>query len=156
MRRLHDLDAKDREILALLEKDGRRSNSDIARLTNLSPPTVAERIARLQDIGVIKGFGVRIDPTKIGLHVSAIIEFQPRLSHDEKLIKTIANDPAVRSCYRVTGSSLLTLIVKVPSSSALQDLLERLLRHGETKTSVILVTDVEDRPLFADSLPPGP
>ena len=47
MRRVHDLDAKDREILALLEADGRRSNSDIARLTSLSAPTVAERMARL-------------------------------------------------------------------------------------------------------------
>ena len=110
----------------------------------------------MRDIGVIKSFSVRIDSAKVGLPISAIIEFQPRLSHDEKVIKTIAGDPAVRSCYRVTGSSLLTLIVRVPSSAALQNLLDRLIRHGETKTSVILVTDVEDRPLFADCLPTAP
>ena len=75
MRRVHDLDAKDREILALLELDGRRSTSEIARLTSLSAPTVAERIARLRDIGVIQGFTVRINPVKVGLAISAIIEF---------------------------------------------------------------------------------
>ena len=62
MRRVHDLDAKDREILALLEADGRRSSSEIARLTSLSAPTVAERIARLRDIGVIRGLLGRHQP----------------------------------------------------------------------------------------------
>ena len=53
----------------------------------------------------------------------------------------------------MTGSSFLVLLVRVPSSAALQDMLAQFIRHGETRTSLILVTDVEDRPLFADSLP---
>ena len=108
-----DIDATAREIrLALLEADGRKSTSEIARLTNLSAPTVAERIARMRDIGVIKGFTVRIDAAKVGLPVAAIVEFQPRASYDTEALNSI-------------------------------------IRHGETRTSVILVTDVEDRPLFA-------
>ena len=155
-RRVHDLDAKDHQILALLEVDGRRSNSDIARLTNLSAPTVAERIARLRDIGVIKGFTVKIDPVKIGLPVSAVIEFQPRSNQDQAAIRAVVNHPAVRTCYRVTGSSLLVLIVRVASSGALQDALDQIMPFGETKTSVILLVDVEDRPIFADTLPQAP
>ena len=62
MRRLHDLDAKDREILALLELDGRRANSEIARLTSLSAPTVAERIARLRDYRVTKAIRDTLAP----------------------------------------------------------------------------------------------
>ena len=154
MRRIHDLDEKDRQILALLEVDGRRSNSDIARLTHLSAPTVAERIARLKDIGVIKGFAVKIDAAKVGLPVSAVVEFQPRSNQDQAGINAVINNPAVRTCYRVTGSSLLTLVVRVSSSAALQDLLEQIMPLGETKTSVILLIDIEDRPLFADALPP--
>jgi Lrp/AsnC family leucine-responsive transcriptional regulator len=153
MRRVHDLDEKDRQILALLEADGRRSNSDIARLTHLSAPTVAERIARMRDIGVIKGFSVKIDPVRVGLPVSAVIEFQPRSNQDQAAINAVINNPAVRSCYRVTGSSLLVLIVRVPSSGGLQDLLDQIMPFGETKTSVILLIDIEDRPLFADALP---
>ena len=156
MRRIHDLDEKDRQILALLEADGRRSNSDIARLTNLSAPTVAERTARLRDIGVIQGFTVKIDAAKVGLPVSAVIEFQPRSNQDRAAINAVINNPAVRTCYRVTGSSLLVLTVRVASSGALQDLLDQIMPFGETKTSVILLVDVEDRPLFADELPPLP
>ena len=151
--RRDDLDSKDRQILALLEADGRRPTSEIARLTHLSAPTVAERIARLRDIGVIKGFGVKIDPAKVGLPVSAIVEFQPRSSSDNDAINAIIRHPAVRTCYRVTGSCFLTMLVRVPSSAALQDVLAQFIRYGETKTSLILVTDTEDRPLFADSLP---
>jgi Lrp/AsnC family transcriptional regulator, leucine-responsive regulatory protein len=153
MRRVYEMDARDRQILALLEADGRRSNTDIARLTNLSAPTVAERIARLRDVGVIKGFTVKIDAAKVGLPISAVIEFQPRSSYDQEAISAIVAHPAVRTCYRVTGSSLLVLIVRVPSSGALQDLLDHFIRLGETKTSVILLVDIEDRPIFADALP---
>ena len=104
--RRDDLDAKDRQILALLEADGRKSTSEIARLTNLSAPTVAERIARMRDIGVIKGFTVRIDAAKVGLPVAAIVEFQPRASYDTEALNSIIRHPAVRTCYRVTGSTL--------------------------------------------------
>ena len=151
MRRTHDLDVKDRQILALLEEDARRSNSDIARLTSLSAPTVAERIARLRDIGVITGFSARIDPAKIGLPVSAVIEFKPNTMSDDEAVAVVAKLAEVRDCYRVTGSALLIIIVRLPSNEALRSLLATLYKHGETKTSVILRTEWEQRPLFAAS-----
>ena len=156
MRRLHDLDAKDREILALLELDGRRPNSDIARLTNLSAPTVAERIARLRDIGVIRGFTVDVDEARVGLPISAIVEFQPRSNDDSFAVNAVTSHPAVRSCYTVTGPSLLVLIVRVPDNLALKNLLQEFNRYGDTKTSVILATFFEDKPLFAKPSEPLP
>lgn len=150
MRRVHDLDAKDREILALLEADGRRSSSEIARLTSLSAPTVAERIARLRDIGVIEGFSVRINPAKVGLPISAIIEFQPRANNDFEAISTVCRHPAVHACYRVTGPSLLVLMVRLADNMALTAMLQEFSQFGETKTAVILSTDLADRPIFAD------
>ena len=152
MRRLHDLDAKDREILALLEVDGRRANSEIARLTNLSAPTVAERIARLRDIGVIKGFTVDIDPARVGLPISAIIEFQPRSNDDERAVTAINSHPAVQCCYRVTGPSLLVLIVRVADNAALTRLLAEFTHFGDTKTAVILSTELGKRYFFADAV----
>ena len=150
MRRLHDLDAKDREILALLETDGRRANSEIARLTGLSAPTVAERIARLRDIGVIRGFTVDIDPARIGLPISAIVEFQPRSNDDERAVAAVNNHPAVQCCYRVTGPSLLVLIVRVADNLALTRLLAEFTHFGDTKTAVILSVESENCYYFAD------
>ena len=153
MRRTHDMDAKDRQILALLEEDARRSNSDIARLTGLSAPTVAERIARLKDIGVIRGFAVRIDSAKAGLPVNAIIEFRPHTMTDDEAVAMIAKLPEVRDCYRVTGTALLIMVVRLASNDALRALLAILYKHGETKTSVVLRTECEQKPLFASAEP---
>ena len=150
MRRTHDLDAKDREILALLEKDARRSNSEIARITSLSAPTVAERIARLRDIGVIRSFTARIDPARVGLPVSAIIEFRPHTMLDNEAALFVRRFPQIRDCYRVTGSALLVLITRVPDNDGLRMLLGDLYKHGETRTSVILSTEFEHRPVFSD------
>ena len=150
MRRTHDLDAKDREILALLEKDARRSNSEIARITSLSAPTVAERIARLRDIGVIRGFTARIDPARVGLPVSAIIEFRPHTMLDNEAALFVRRFPQIRDCYRVTGSALLVLVTRVPDNDGLRMLLGELYKHGETRTSVILSTEFEHRAVFSD------
>ena len=155
MRRLHDLDSKDREILTLLEAEGRRANSEIARLTGLSPPTVAERIGRLRDIGVIRGFTIDIDPARIGLPLAAIIEFQPRSNDDSAAIAAISRNPAVRGCYRVTGPSLLMLMVRVADHAALKALLDEFTRYGDTKTAVILSAETENRPFFGDPKSPA-
>ena len=151
MRRTHDLDSKDRQILALLESDARRSNSEIARLTALSAPTVAERIARLRDIGVIRGFSARIDPTRIGLPVSAIIEFRPQTMSDNEAVQFITRFPQIRDCYRVTGTALLVMFVRVADNDGLKALLADLYKHGETRTSVILSTEFEHRPFFTST-----
>ena len=149
MRRTHDLDAKDRQILGLLESDARRSNSDIARITNLSAPTVAERIARLRDIGVIKGFTTRIDAAKVGLPVSAIIEFRPHTMTDMEAIDFVTRFTQIRDCYRVTGNALLVLHVRVADNDGLKALLADLYKQGETRTSVVLHTEVDRRPIFS-------
>ena len=149
MRRTHDLDAKDREILALLEQDARTSNSEIARQTSLSAPTVAERIGRLRDIGVIRGFTTRVDPQRVGLPVSAIIEFRPHTMSDNEAAQFVTRFSAIRDCYRVTGTALLVLVIRVSDNEGLRALLADLYKHGETRTSVILNTEFEQRPIFA-------
>lgn len=149
MRRTHDLDAKDRQILALLEADARRANSDIARLTNLSAPTVAERIARLRDIGVIKGFTVQIDAARVGLPILAVIQFRPTKLNDDEAAELVSKLPEVRDCFRVTGDALLILIVRVADNECLRAFLADLYKHGDTRTSVVLNTEFEQRPIFA-------
>lgn len=148
MRRTGDLDAKDREILALLEADARRSISDIGRLTGLSAPTVTERIARLKDIGVIRRFTTQIDYAKVGLPTGAIIEFKPHVNSDPRAYEFAVSREEVRDAYLVTGSALMVLIVRLADNQLLNDLLVELTRFGETKTSVILNTIDDWRPVF--------
>jgi Lrp/AsnC family leucine-responsive transcriptional regulator len=149
MRRTGDLDAKDREILALLEADARRSVSEIGRITGLSAPTVTERIARLRDIGVIRRFATQINYAKVGLSTGAIIEFKPHMNKDAKAFQFACGREEVRDVYLVTGEALMILIVRVADNVVLSELLHELTQYGETKTSVILDTIDEWRPLFA-------
>jgi Lrp/AsnC family transcriptional regulator, leucine-responsive regulatory protein len=149
MRRTGDLDSKDREILALLEADARRSVSEIGRLTCLSAPTVTERIARLKDTGVIRRFATQIDYAKVGLTTGAIIEFKPHMNKDAKAYEFAVNREEVRDIYVVTGSAMMVLIVRLADNVLLDELLRELTQFGETKTSVILNTIEEWRPIFA-------
>ena len=149
MRRTGDLDSKDREILALLEADARRSVSDIGRLTGLSAPTVTERISRLKDIGVIRRFATQIDYAKAGLPTGAIIEFKPHMNSDAKAYEFAVSRPEVRDIYVVTGAAMMVLVVRLADNVLLDELLRELTKYGETKTSVILNTIDEWRPVFA-------
>ena len=153
MRRTGDLDAKDREILALLEADARRSVSDIGRLTGLAAPTVTERIARLKDIGVIRRFATQIDYGKAGLPTGAIIEFKPHMNSDAKAYAFAVSRPEVRDLYVVTGAAMMVLVVRLADNELLNELLRELTQYGETKTSVILNTVDEWRPVFARESP---
>ena len=150
MRKEYELDRYDKEILALLEEDARRTNSDIARLVGLSPATVGERIARLRDVGVIQRFSIKIDPARLGYSVAAIVEFEPNSRYDDNSVRAVAEHPAVRSCYKVTGKALLILLVRVRDSTELNSALLEFNRFGQTHTSVILSSELEDRPWFTD------
>ena len=67
-----------------------------------------------------------------------------------KAISTVCRHPAVHACYRVTGPSLLVLMVRLADNMALTAMLQEFSQFGETKTAVILSTDLADRPIFAD------
>ena len=149
MRRTGDLDAKDREILALLEADARRSVSEIGRLTGLSAPTVTERIARLQ--------GHRRHPPL--RHPDRLREGRAadgrdhriQAAHEQATPRPTTSSAAATRCatsISSPASALMILIVRVADNVLLNDLLRDLTQYGETKTSVILNTIDEWRPLF--------
>jgi Lrp/AsnC family leucine-responsive transcriptional regulator len=149
-RRVHRLDEIDRQILAILELDARRPTSEIARTIGLSGPTTAERIARMRDTGLIRGFTVKLDPCQLGLNVSAIVEFEPHSNADAKGMAAVVGHPAVRSCFKVTGPAMLILTVHAADGAELHNVLLDFAKHGSTKTSVILSSELADMPFFAD------
>jgi Lrp/AsnC family leucine-responsive transcriptional regulator len=149
-RRTHDLDAIDRQILAILEVDGRLPTAEIARAVGLTGPATADRIARMRDKGIITGFTVQLDPMQLGLNISAIVEFGAYSNADAEGIAAVVGHPAVRSCYKVTGPGLLVLIVHASDGEELHDVLLDFSRHGSTKTSIILSSELADLPFFAE------
>lgn len=149
-RRTQDLDEIDRKILALLETDARRPIADIARAVSLTGPGTSERIARMRDRGIIRGFRVDLDPGKLGLHVSAFIEFEPHSNADAAGIAAVAGHHRVRSCYKVTGVSMMVLTVNARDGAELHNILLEFAKHGSTRTAIILSSELADLPYFAD------
>ena len=150
MQRVHDLDRIDREILRLLEADARTPNSEIARTVGVSAVTVADRIARLRDIGLIERFTIQIDPGKMGFATAAIVQFEPNASYNSDDVSQVANHPAVRSCYKITGDALLLLVLRVRDSTELNSVLIEFNEFGRTHSSLILTSELEQRPWFND------
>jgi Lrp/AsnC family transcriptional regulator, leucine-responsive regulatory protein len=149
-RRTQDFDEIDRKILAILELDSRRPTSDIGRLVGLTGPATAERISRMRDKGVIRAFTVDLDPAKLGLNISAFVEFEPHSNADAAGLAAVAGHPAVRSCWKVTGPAMLILVVNARDGGELHNVLLEISKHGSTKTSVILSSELEQMPLFAN------
>ena len=147
------LDRLDRAILARLEDNARASNADIARHVGMSAPGVAERIARLNDAGVIVGLRAHIDPACLGYEIGAFVEFTPHGPNGDQAVAHVEKLPEVSDCYRVTGTAFLLMFVRVRDNGHLNDLLLGLAKIGSTKTSVVLRTEFENRPLLAGATP---
>ncbi|MDQ2051581.1 AsnC family transcriptional regulator [Natronolimnohabitans sp. A-GB9] len=73
---MRDLDDTDLEILELLTEDARRPYKEIAEQVGLTPPAVSDRIARLEDQGIIQGFTIDIDREKLRGDVSVLVELE--------------------------------------------------------------------------------
>ncbi|GAA3635866.1 Lrp/AsnC family transcriptional regulator [Microlunatus ginsengisoli] len=139
----------DRRILALLARDGRMSYTDIGKETGLSTSAAQQRVRRLEQRGLIKGYHARLDAGQLGLLVTAFVAIKPfdpsqpddapeRLKHIEEII----------SCYSVAGDASYLLKVQVPSMSHLESLLARIRSDGKvsTQTTTVLSIPYEDRP----------
>lgn len=150
MRRSQDLDRIDREILRLLEADARTPNSEISRQVGISAVTVADRIARLRDIGLIKRFTVDLDPGQLGFGTAALVHFEPRSSYGSEDVRKAVTHPAVRACYKITGDALLLLLLRVRDSGELNNVLVELNEIGRTHSSLILTSELDWRPWFGD------
>ena len=139
----------DRRILALLVREGRMSYTDIGRETGLSTSAAQQRVRRLEQRGVIKGYRAVLDSAELGLMVTAFVAIKPfdpgqpddapeRLQHIEEIV----------SCYSVAGEPSYLLKVQVQTMGHLESLLARIRADGKvsTHTTTVLSVPYEDRP----------
>ena len=100
------MDDIDRYTLKALQKDGRKKNYELAKETGLAPSTMLDRVKKLEDKGIIKGYRAVMDPEKLGLkaHGFACISLDRHLVKDIEILENEIKDiPNVRACYHITG-----------------------------------------------------
>lgn len=135
---VNPLDDVSLRLLEELQRDARISYSALARRVGLSTPTVIERIRKLEDAGIIAGYGVRLNAAALGLGVIALIEVKTNPTQYQKVLEFARATPSVRECYFVTGDNSFMARILVKSIDELQGLIEKMGMFGATRTSVVL------------------
>lgn len=135
---VNPLDDVSLRLLEELQRDARVSYSALARRVGLSTPTVIERIRKLEDAGIIAGYGVRLNAAALGLGVIALIEVKTNPTQYSKVLEFARTTPSVRECYFVTGDNSFMARILVKSIDELQGLIEKMGMFGATRTSVVL------------------
>jgi Lrp/AsnC family leucine-responsive transcriptional regulator len=131
------IDATDRRILSELAADGRVSLAELGRRVSLSPPAVAERVARLERAGVITGYHAAIDARALGYQLTAIVRVKPAARQLPRIPELAAEIPEISECLRITGEDCFFLKVHLRSIDELSPLLDRFLRYGSTTTLIV-------------------
>ena len=142
---LHD--PRNVELLSLLGDNPRLGISELARRIGMSAPAVRERVLRLEDAGVIRGYRLELDPTALGYPVSAYVRVRPAPGQLPKVAELARSLPKVVECHRVTGEDCYVLKVYLPSIPDLDQVLDQFLAYGQTTTSIVQSTPVPLRSL---------
>jgi Lrp/AsnC family leucine-responsive transcriptional regulator len=149
------MDATDRRILGLLERDARLTYAEIGSRVELAASSVHDRVRKLERRGIIRGYRATVDLESAGLPISAFVSLALRPASPADVPARIAELPLVQSCYSVAGESSYMLLVRAPSTKALEELLDALRAKLEvvTRSTIVLSTPFEARPMSAEGAP---
>ncbi len=136
------MDQTDLRIVEKLQQNGRATQAELAKAVGLSQPSVAERIRKLEERGVITGYVATVNAQALGVDVTAFIGVgieHPK--YFDAFAKKVLALPEVQECHRVAGADSYVLKVKTPNTSSLDRLLVEVLRTipGVTRTNTTIV-----------------
>jgi Lrp/AsnC family leucine-responsive transcriptional regulator len=143
------LDERDRRILALVQRDAKLPQAEIARRVGLSAAAVNERLRKLENSGHLRRYVAVVDPKAVGASIAAFVEvFIEHPRHEPAFVERVLGLDEVQECHHITGEFSLLLKIRVRDMEALQ----RLLIHGinaldgvrQTRTVIVLSTSKEE------------
>lgn len=141
------VDQVDAAIILELQRDGRASIAEVARRISMSHSATAERIRRLEETGVITGYGARIDPEKLGYAITAFLRLRYPSSSYGPLHRVLDETPEVIEAHHVTGDDCFVMKVVATSMRHLEQVSGRIGALGSVTTSVAYSSTVTGRPL---------
>jgi Lrp/AsnC family leucine-responsive transcriptional regulator len=149
-----ELDAIAWKILEALQHNARLSFAELGRIAGLSTPAVAERVRRLEELGVITGYHAVLNTVKLGIPIRVAVRLtipggELQISRTVAALKEF---PEINRCHRITGAESFLIEANVVSVRHLEALIDRLSALGATSTSTVLSSPVERRGYHAKDL----
>lgn len=126
------------DILALLQENSRESFASIGRKVGLTPPAVAERVKKMEDLGILEEYKAKVSHTKAGYQLRAIITLRAFMGKLKPFLEMVSNLDEVRNCYRITGNENIIMEVVLVDQFHLEKFIDKLIQYGETRTHIIL------------------
>ena len=146
------MDAINWKILRLLQENARLPLRQLGEQVGLTAPAVAERVRRMEEEGIVKGYHAEVDLSRVGLPVMAFVLLTNNASQSLRFRKAVLDMPEVIDCHCVTGSESFIVKVAVSSVPRLEGLLMELTAYGEVRTSVVLSSHVTRRTIDEETV----
>jgi len=135
------------KIIEELQQDARISWAELGRRVGLTTPAVAERVHRLEKLGVIRGFHADISLERLGMPIMIFVRLS--MAGPESLVRSFQQQvktwEEVLECHRVTGSDSFIVKARVVSVEHLEIFLDNLGHYGTTSTATVLSSPVLKR-----------
>jgi Lrp/AsnC family leucine-responsive transcriptional regulator len=144
-RRENGLDDANLRSLAELQQDARLSFAELGRRVGLSSPAVAERLGRLEETGVIKGYRADIDPRAVGYTLGVVIRIRPAPRELHKVAELAQRTPEVVECHRITGEDCYFMKAYVRDVEHLEEVIDQFAVYGQTTSSIMQTSPVPSR-----------
>lgn len=137
------------QILRVVQEDARLSLSEIGRRVGLSAPAVADRVRRMEELGIIAGYSATVDPTKLGYPNLAFIHLT-LWSPDAygEVEQTARSLSEVLECHHLTGADTYLFKVIVSSNAHLETVIATLGQFGQTKAELVLSSPVKSKLVY--------
>jgi Lrp/AsnC family transcriptional regulator, leucine-responsive regulatory protein len=140
-----EIDAVDRLLMIELQKNARATYADLGKMLKMSPPAIAGRIRRLETRGIITGYHAKVDLNLIGLKVVVFISVDVAQSMYTRFQAWALANSSVMEIHHVAGTDSFLLKVAVEAVSNLESIIGSINQFGNTTTSLVLSSILENR-----------
>ncbi|MGU3501769.1 Lrp/AsnC family transcriptional regulator [Mycobacterium sp. C31M] len=141
------LDPTDVAILEVLQRDARTSMADLARAVSMSPSSVADRVRRLTDQGVIVGYRAVVSPEAVGYPLMAFVRLRLTFGTGQPFYEYLERAARVLEAHHLTGEDCFLLKVVAASMSDLEALAADLVTFGHVTTNLVFSSPADRRPV---------
>lgn len=141
------IDDINKKILHRLQENSRESFASIGRVVGLTPPAVAERVKKMEDLGILEAYKARVNHLKMGYQLRAIVTIKAFMGKLKPFLEKVRSMREVINCYRITGNENIIMEVVLLDQLHLEEFIDQLIQYGETRTHIILSDIISDAPI---------